>query len=102
MFLTLALLRKGIPGRQWIGKWRRPRPVTWQMKRNTVERLEREAENEYWLSRPYLSLEQERGHAHARRTHTWETLRHARQSAFPPHTSITEHLQHLNTTRTWS
>ncbi|XP_053365661.1 ribosomal protein 63, mitochondrial [Clarias gariepinus] len=102
MFLTLPLLRKGIPGRQWIGKWRRPRPVTWQMKRNTVERLEREAQNEYWLSRPYLSLEQEKGHAHARRMRTWETIRHTRLSTFPQHTSLSEHLQHLNITRTWS
>ncbi|XP_060789840.1 large ribosomal subunit protein mL63 [Neoarius graeffei] len=101
MFLTLALMRKGIPGRQWIGKWRRPRHVTWQMKRNMVERLEREAQNEYWLSRPYLTLEQERGHAQARRKLVWETIRNARQSAFPQHTSITEHLQHLNITRTW-
>ncbi|TTD62563.1 Ribosomal protein 63, mitochondrial [Bagarius yarrelli] len=99
MFLTLALLRKGIPGRQWIGKWRRPRPVTWQMKQNTLKRLECEAQNEYWLSRPYINLEQERGHAHARRTNSWETIRQARQSIFPKHTSITKHLQHLNITR---
>ncbi|KAM3605995.1 uncharacterized protein V6R79_008760 [Siganus canaliculatus] len=63
MFLTLALLRKGIPGKQWIGKYRRPRQITWQMKRNTLKHLEREAENEYWISRPYMTQEQERGHA---------------------------------------
>ncbi|XP_062863689.1 large ribosomal subunit protein mL63 [Trichomycterus rosablanca] len=102
MFLTQTLLRKGIPGRQWIGKWRRPRPVTWQIKRNVVKRLEREAENEYWLSRPYMSTEQEKGHAHARRTHTWENLRLTRQTAFPPHKSVMDHLQHLNITRTWN
>ncbi|KAI5610908.1 ribosomal protein 63, mitochondrial [Silurus asotus] len=102
MFLTQVLLRKGIPGRQWIGKWRRPRPVSWQMKRNTVERLEREAENEYWLSRPYMSVEQERGHAHARRRHIWENICRTRQDTFCQHKSITDHLQHLNITRTWN
>uniref|UniRef100_A0A671LSM0 Mitochondrial ribosomal protein L57 n=1 Tax=Sinocyclocheilus anshuiensis TaxID=1608454 RepID=A0A671LSM0_9TELE len=67
MFLTLALLRKGIPGKQWIGKYRRPRVVTWQIRRNVMKRLEQEAENEYWISRPFMTQEQEQGHAAQRR-----------------------------------
>ncbi|KAG5266380.1 hypothetical protein AALO_G00231350 [Alosa alosa] len=103
MFLTLALLRKGIPGKQWIGKYRRPRPITWQMKRNTVKQLEREAENEYWLSRAYMSAEQELGHAAARRRRMWESIREERFVArFPEHKRLDDHLSHLNTTKTWS
>ncbi|XP_036405677.1 ribosomal protein 63, mitochondrial [Megalops cyprinoides] len=102
MFLTLALLRKGIPGKQWIGKYRRPRPVTWQMKRNILLRLEREAENEYWISRPYMSREQERGHAAERRLQNWLDFKHAKASKFPEHKYITDHLSHLNTTKTWA
>ncbi|XP_063048114.1 large ribosomal subunit protein mL63 [Engraulis encrasicolus] len=103
MFLTLALLRKGIPGKQWIGKYRRPRPITWQMKRNTLKHLEREAENEYWLSRPFMSLEQERGHAAERRQQTFQSIQQARFiGRFPRQKTLEEHLGHLNTTKTWS
>ncbi|KAI4904027.1 hypothetical protein NFI96_027418 [Prochilodus magdalenae] len=102
MFLTLALFRKGIPGRQWIGKHRRPRAVTWQMKRNMLQHLEREAENEFWISRPYMSTEQERGHAAARREHTWMNIKEERRAKFPPHKYVSEHLDHLNITRTWN
>ncbi|XP_030642328.1 large ribosomal subunit protein mL63 [Chanos chanos] len=102
MFLTLALFRKGIPGKQWIGKYRRPRPVTWQMKRNMLVHLEREAENEYWLSRPYMNLEQERGHAAQRRNMMWMKIKAERQAKFPEHKYIADHLNHLNTTKTWS
>ncbi|XP_076834003.1 large ribosomal subunit protein mL63 [Brachyhypopomus gauderio] len=102
MFLTLALLRKGIPGKQWIGKYRRPRFITWQMKRNTVAHLEREAENEYWLSRPYMNLEQERGHAALRRHRIWTNIRDERQAKFPEHKYLSDHLSHLNITKTWT
>ncbi|XP_066532096.1 large ribosomal subunit protein mL63 isoform X2 [Hoplias malabaricus] len=102
MFLTLVLFRKGIPGRQWIGKHRRPRVVTWQMKRNTLQQLEREAENEFWLSRSYMNSEQERGHAAARREQTWTNIKAQRCAKFPQHKYVSEHLDHLNTTRTWS
>ncbi|XP_037397747.1 ribosomal protein 63, mitochondrial [Pygocentrus nattereri] len=102
MFLTLALFRKGIPGRQWIGKHRRPRPITWQMKRNVLKHLEREAENEFWISRPYMSMEQERGHAAARREHIWTNIREERRAKFPQHKYVTEHLDQLNVTRTWN
>ncbi|KAM3863263.1 large ribosomal subunit protein mL63 [Diretmus argenteus] len=102
MFLTLALLRKGIPGKQWIGKYRRPRHITWQMKRNTLKHLEREAENEYWISRPYMSADQEFGHARERRAQAWLDIKESKFSKFPEHKYITDHLSHLNTTKKWS
>lgn len=102
MFLTLVLLRKGIPGKQWIGKYRRPRPITWQMKRNMVKHLEREAENEYWISRPYMTPEQEYGHAAERRAQTWLKIKESNFAKFPEHKSLTDHLSHLRTTKTWS
>ncbi|KAM9809051.1 large ribosomal subunit protein mL63 [Syngnathus typhle] len=101
MFLTLALLRKGIPGKQWIGKYRRPRLVTWQMKRNMVKHLEREAENEYWLSRPYMTPEQEFGHSAERRALKWQNIKEARFNNFPKHKSVTDHLAHLDISRNW-
>ncbi|KAJ8384774.1 hypothetical protein AAFF_G00198600 [Aldrovandia affinis] len=102
MFLTLALLRKGIPGKQWIGKYRRPRAVTWQMKRNMLVRLEREAENEYWLSRAYMSREQEQGHATERRMQNWLDFKSAQTANFPQHRYIADHLNHLKVTKNWS
>ncbi|XDV43267.1 hypothetical protein PO909_011777 [Leuciscus waleckii] len=102
MFLTLALLRKGIPGKQWIGKYRRPRVVTWQMKRNMIKRLEQEAENEYWISRPFMTLEQERGHAAQRREWMRLQIKDAQQAKFPEHKHIADQLNHLKITKTWS
>ncbi|XP_038151647.1 ribosomal protein 63, mitochondrial [Cyprinodon tularosa] len=102
MFLTLALLRKGIPGKQWIGKYRRPRKITWQMKSGMVKHLEREAENEYWLSRPYMTKEQEQSHAAERRAQNWRNIREARLANFPEHKHITDHLSHLRISKTWS
>ncbi|XP_077469555.1 large ribosomal subunit protein mL63 [Stigmatopora argus] len=102
MFLTLALLRKGIPGKQWIGKYRRPRPVTWQMKRNMIKHLEREAQNEYWLSRPYLTVEQEHGSAAARRSENFLRIREAKYYNFPQHKTITDHLSHLELSKNWA
>ncbi|XP_007890675.1 ribosomal protein 63, mitochondrial [Callorhinchus milii] len=101
MFLTSFLLRKGIPGKQWLGKYRRPRPITWQMKRNMINRLEIERENEYWLSRPWMSSEQEKGHSAVRRAERWEAFKIARAAKFPENKCIEEHLQHLNVTKTW-
>ncbi|XP_042288873.1 ribosomal protein 63, mitochondrial [Thunnus albacares] len=102
MFLTLALLRKGIPGKQWIGKYRRPRQITWQMKRNMLNHLEREAENEYWISRPYMTPEQEYSHAAERRAQNWLKIKEAKFANFPEHKSVTDHLNHLRITKTWS
>ncbi|XP_043917615.1 LOW QUALITY PROTEIN: ribosomal protein 63, mitochondrial [Protopterus annectens] len=102
MFLTAVLFRKGIPGKQWIGKYRRPRKVTWQMKRNMIKRLEIEAENEYWLSRPYMSIEQEMGHATERRDENWRIFRSLQTANFPEHKYVADHLNHLNVTKKWT
>ncbi|XP_061767241.1 large ribosomal subunit protein mL63 [Nerophis ophidion] len=102
MFLTLALLRKGIPGHQWLGKYRRPRAVTWHMKRNMVKHLEREAANEYWLSRPFMTQEQELGHAAERRQQIWQRFKESKSSNFPQHKSFADHLSHLQISKTWS
>ncbi|XP_024606637.1 ribosomal protein 63, mitochondrial [Neophocaena asiaeorientalis asiaeorientalis] len=102
MFLT-ALLRRGrIPGRQWIGKHRRPRPVSAQAKQNMVRRLEIEAENHYWLSRPFLTAEQERGHAAARRAAAFQALKAAQASKFPASRRLEDQLGHLKVTGKWS
>ncbi|MBN3278855.1 RT63 protein, partial [Polyodon spathula] len=102
MFLTVALFKKGIPGKQWIGKYRRPRQVTWQMKRNMIERLEIEAANEYWLSRPYMTREQEQGHASERRLQKWVGIKSSKAANFPQHTFLGDHLNHLNVTKKWT
>ncbi|XP_052475837.1 ribosomal protein 63, mitochondrial-like [Carassius gibelio] len=83
MFLTLALLRKGIPGKQWIGKYRRSRAVIWQMRHNVIKRLEQEAENEHWISRPFMMQEQEQGHAAQRHEWMWQQIKAAHQAKFP-------------------
>ncbi|KFW01398.1 hypothetical protein N326_06497, partial [Eurypyga helias] len=102
MFLTTILLRKRIPGKQWIGKYRRPRPVTLSMKQAMIRRLEIEAENEYWLSRPYLTREQEYKHNTEERRAKWEAFKSRMKARVPEHRSISEHLNHLNVSRQWS
>ncbi|KAM8946728.1 large ribosomal subunit protein mL63 [Pelodytes ibericus] len=102
MFLTNVLLRKGIPGRQWIGKYRRPREVTWQMKRGVIRRLQIETENEYWISRPYLTQQQEYKHAAERRRVEWENIKNIRVANFPEHRYLADHLNHLNVTKKWT
>ncbi|XP_063774331.1 large ribosomal subunit protein mL63 [Pseudophryne corroboree] len=102
MFLTNVLLRKGIPGRQWIGKYRRPRVVTWNMKRSMINRLEIEAETEYWISRPYMTKDQEHGHAAARRYTEFQELKARQMANFPEHKYLQDHLNHLNVTKKWT
>ncbi|XP_037553356.1 ribosomal protein 63, mitochondrial [Nematolebias whitei] len=102
MFLTFALLRKGIPGKQWIGKYRRSRPVSWRMEQSMLRHLEREAENEYWISRSYMTQEQEHGHAAERRAQNWLKIKEAKFSNFPKHKYITDHLNHLRISKTWT
>lgn len=102
MFLTALLRRNRIPGRQWSGKHRRPRQVSVFAKQNMIRRLEIEAENHYWLSMPYMSAEQEYGHAAARRAEAFEALKAARTSKFPPHRFIADQLDHLNVTKKWA
>ncbi|EAX08296.1 mitochondrial ribosomal protein L57 [Homo sapiens] len=102
MFLTALLWRGRIPGRQWIGKHRRPRFVSLRAKQNMIRRLEIEAENHYWLSMPYMTREQERGHAAVRRREAFEAIKAAATSKFPPHRFIADQLDHLNVTKKWS
>ncbi|XP_012578596.1 PREDICTED: ribosomal protein 63, mitochondrial [Condylura cristata] len=102
MFLTAFLCRNRIPGRQWIGKHRRPRAVSFVAKQNMVRRLEIEAENHYWLSVPYLTAEQECGHAAARRAAAFQAIRAASTSKFPAHRLVEDQLSHLNVTKKWS
>ncbi|XP_072265927.1 large ribosomal subunit protein mL63 [Pyxicephalus adspersus] len=102
MFLTNILLRKGIPGRQWIGKHRRPRTITWTMQQSMIKRLEIEAETEYWISRPYMTKDQEFRHATERRLRQFEDLKAQKQANFPPHKFLSDHLNHLNTTKKWT
>ncbi|ELW47579.1 ribosomal protein 63, mitochondrial [Tupaia chinensis] len=102
MFLTALLLRNRIPGRQLIGKHRRPRFVSSQAKQNMIRRLEIEAENHYWLSMPYLTEEQEYGHAAARRAEAFEAIKAASTSKFPPHRFAVDQLSHLNVSKKWS
>ncbi|XP_042541576.1 ribosomal protein 63, mitochondrial [Dipodomys spectabilis] len=102
MFLT-ALLRRGrIPGRQWTGKHRRPRFVSSGAKQRMIRRLEMESENHYWLSMPYLTAEQEYGHAAERRAQAFEAIKAAATSKFPPHRYVADQLSHLNVTKKWS
>ncbi|XP_071591647.1 large ribosomal subunit protein mL63 isoform X2 [Heliangelus exortis] len=102
MFLTAVLLRKRIPGKQWIGKYRRPRVVTIGMKQAMVRRLEIEAENEYWLSRPYLTREQEYKHNTEERLARWEAFKRKVRCKFPEHRYISDELNHLNVTKKWT
>lgn len=102
MFLTALLRRNRIPGRQWIGKHRRPRLVSLRAKQNTVRRLETEAENHYWLSTPFLSAAQEFGHAAARRAAAFQAIKAANEAKFPQHRLLVDQLGHLNVTKKWS
>ncbi|KFO22208.1 ribosomal protein 63, mitochondrial [Fukomys damarensis] len=102
MFLTVVLRRARIPGRLTIGKHRRPRFVSEQAKQNMIRRLEVEAENHYWLSMPYMSAEQEIGHAAERRARAFEAIKAARKAKFPPHRFTADQLDHLNITRKWA
>lgn len=102
MFLTLALLRKRIPGKQWIGKYRRPRVVTTTMKQAMIRRLEIEAENEYWLSRPYLTRQEECNHNREARVARWEAFKALKSSKFPEHRYMSDHLNHLNVSKKWT
>ncbi|XP_007529537.1 large ribosomal subunit protein mL63 [Erinaceus europaeus] len=102
MFLTALLLRNHIPGRQWIGKHQRPRTVSVHAEEKLRRRLEVEAENQYWLSAPYLTSEQEFGHAAARRALAFQQLREACTSKFPPHRFVRDQLDHLNISKKWT
>lgn len=102
MFLTTVLLRKRIPGKQWIGKYRQPKLITISMKQAMIRRLEIEAENEYWLSQPYLTQEQEYKHNTEERRAKWEAFKRLKQAKFPEHRYISDHLNHLNVSKKWT
>ncbi|XP_077014952.1 large ribosomal subunit protein mL63 [Tamandua tetradactyla] len=102
MFLTALLRRNRIPGHQWIGKHRRPRAVSSRAKQSMIRRLEIEAENHYWLSMPYLTAQQEYGHAAVRRAQAFEAIKAASTSKFPSHRFVVDQLNHLNVTKKWS
>uniref|UniRef100_A0A8C8VK81 Mitochondrial ribosomal protein L57 n=1 Tax=Pelusios castaneus TaxID=367368 RepID=A0A8C8VK81_9SAUR len=102
MFLTIARLGKRIPGNQRIGKYRRPRVVTLSMKQTMIRRLEIEAENEYWLSQPYMTREQEYKHNTERRHAKWEAFKSQVAPKFPEHKYVADHLNHLNVTKQWT
>ncbi|XP_060626930.2 large ribosomal subunit protein mL63 [Anolis sagrei] len=102
MFLTIALLRNKIPGSQWIGKHKRPRFVSAHMKNRMIRKLEIEAENEYWLSQPYMTKEQDYGHNREGRQAYFKALVTAAKSKFPEHRYAAEHLGHLNVTKKWT
>ncbi|NXO04627.1 RT63 protein, partial [Rhinopomastus cyanomelas] len=102
MFLTTVLLRKRIPGKIWIGKYRQPRVVTLRMKQAMIRRLEIEAENEYWLSRPYLTREQEYKHNEEGRRARWEAVKAQLKAKFPEHRYLGDDLNHLNVTKQWT
>ncbi|XP_027963722.1 ribosomal protein 63, mitochondrial [Eumetopias jubatus] len=102
MFLTALLRRNRLSGRQWIGKHRRPRTVSFHAKQSMIRRLEIEAENHYWLSMPYLTAEQEYGHAAERRAAAFEAIKAASMSKFPPNRFVVDQLDHLNVTKKWS
>uniref|UniRef100_UPI003590152E protein HIRA-like isoform X4 n=1 Tax=Myxine glutinosa TaxID=7769 RepID=UPI003590152E len=102
MFLAKILLRSRIPGKQWIGKNRRPTKITDATKQRLIARLEIEAETQYWLSRPWLTSDQEHGSAKdSKKVNFIEQFRAFRKSKFPPHEFMAHHLDHLNVTKKW-
>uniref|UniRef100_A0A8C5SGL6 Ribosomal protein 63, mitochondrial n=1 Tax=Laticauda laticaudata TaxID=8630 RepID=A0A8C5SGL6_LATLA len=77
-------------GLQWIGKHRQPRFITPLIKANTIRNLETEAENQYWLSCPYMTKEQEYCHDEKN------------GAKFPEHRYASEYLKHLHVTKKWA
>ncbi|XP_013916002.1 PREDICTED: ribosomal protein 63, mitochondrial [Thamnophis sirtalis] len=102
MFLTRVLFGKRIPGKQWIGKNRRPRFVTHLMKANMIKRLEIEAENIYWLSCPYMTKEQEYRHDEENVLMLKQQRIAEERAKFLEHKYVAENLKHLNVTKRWA
>uniref|UniRef100_A0A8C5RZN1 Ribosomal protein 63, mitochondrial n=1 Tax=Laticauda laticaudata TaxID=8630 RepID=A0A8C5RZN1_LATLA len=102
MFLTRVLFRNSIPGKQWIGKHRRPRFITPVMKANMIRRLEIEAENHYWLSCPYMTEEQEYRHDEENVLALRQQRIAEERAKFPEHKYASEYLKHLNVTKKWA
>uniref|UniRef100_T1JI72 Ribosomal protein 63, mitochondrial n=1 Tax=Strigamia maritima TaxID=126957 RepID=T1JI72_STRMM len=59
MHLTRFLLKAIAPGNIWRGKHRVYRPIKFHHKVEVFRTLAREEENSFYLTRPYLTQEQE-------------------------------------------
>ncbi|XP_022104611.1 ribosomal protein 63, mitochondrial-like [Acanthaster planci] len=107
MWLTqvvMAIRRssKYTPGRLFSGKHRKHRPVTNNMVKNLMRRLEIEKENETYLCMPYLTRAEENGHAKEQNYLEYKELSDRRRSAsMKPHNYIEDHLSHLKHSRKW-
>uniref|UniRef100_A0A8C6XYG5 Ribosomal protein 63, mitochondrial n=1 Tax=Naja naja TaxID=35670 RepID=A0A8C6XYG5_NAJNA len=87
---------------QWIGKPRRPRVVTPLIKANTIRRLETEAENQYWLSCPYVAKEKEHHHDEENGLASRQQRIAEGSTKFPEHRYASEYLKHLHMTKKWT
>lgn len=67
-----------------------------------IRRLEIEAENEYWLSRPYLTRQEEYNHNKDVRMARWVAFKAMKSSKFPEHRYMSDHLNHLNVSKKWT
>ncbi|XP_002738467.1 large ribosomal subunit protein mL63-like [Saccoglossus kowalevskii] len=106
MWLTVIRMahravRTPIPGRQWSGKHRRPIVMTKWRIRNTVNRLERQAENDRLISKPFLTQEEEYGHALKRKIIARAELHEVRKQTLPEHKRMEDHFEHLNVHKNW-
>ncbi|XP_071480153.1 large ribosomal subunit protein mL63-like [Diadema antillarum] len=91
-----------VPGLQWAGKYRRFRPITRFMIRNMEKRLAIEEENARHLSRPFLTPEEEFGHAKERAVEEKKQfLTNLRFKKVPPHRYMDDHFSHLRISRKW-
>uniref|UniRef100_A0A670ZTS7 Ribosomal protein 63, mitochondrial n=1 Tax=Pseudonaja textilis TaxID=8673 RepID=A0A670ZTS7_PSETE len=85
-----SLVVSELVGLQWIGKHRWPRSITPLIKAKKIRNLETEAENQYWLSCPDMTKEQEYRHDEKNR------------AKFPEHRYASEYLKHLHVTKKWA
>ena len=93
-----------IPGRQYIGKKQKYRPISKFMVRNTYNDLEREAQNQELLSMPFMTLEQDIGHMKTtgKREKWLENFQLKRKlKDWPEHKMMEDHFKHLLVSRKW-
>ncbi|OXA41661.1 ribosomal protein 63, mitochondrial [Folsomia candida] len=105
MRLTLTLLgRKMPPGNIWLGKHRLGHHVYAQNIDRFVKSLKVEEQNLFLLRHPYLTLEQEKGHAQALQKHkTWMTNKRLEAASTKLVKSIRfeDKLKHLCVSDSW-
>ncbi|XP_026546850.1 LOW QUALITY PROTEIN: ribosomal protein 63, mitochondrial, partial [Notechis scutatus] len=89
-------------GLQWIGKHRRPRFITPLIKAKKVRNLETEAENQYWLSCPYMTKKQAYRHDDKKCTCIKAVKNAEERAKFPDHGYASEYLKHLHVTKKWA